>query len=266
MLRAGKKIEIMTNLSSQQGFIMAPIINLGGLILRADKAIPTAIQTFLEQHNIQVYRVAYKGTPCIRLRGTWELSQAKIRAFLQANPELAQAQTHNLEAVPVAHPVATEIQASITELEEQQGMISHYTRGYETEHPLPMRSSPTNISILAPSATVNRPALLLSRANIEIDAQKIKYAGDTLPTSCQNCGDPNCAAVKPATEVGIFKVLQAEQDITLESQAALLSNTLLQAGNVVSFRGRDQESVLYLSIDEQRVWLNNPHTALTFKF
>ena len=47
MLRAAKRIDIETDIKSRDGFIFAPIICLGGIVLRSDRKIPSEISEFL---------------------------------------------------------------------------------------------------------------------------------------------------------------------------------------------------------------------------
>lgn len=63
MLRAGYFIDIQNeNIESNSGVILAPIIKLHDLILRADAPVPDKIKEFLQEHNIKVNRVKYKLT------------------------------------------------------------------------------------------------------------------------------------------------------------------------------------------------------------
>ncbi len=271
MLRAGKKIKINQSVSSDRGIIMAPVIDLCGLILRADKDIPQTIKTFLNAHNVQAYRVRYQGKLCIRLRGTWALSASDIQKFIAANPVLVEQQKQNLESVPVIEKIAQEIKEDIKYQVEKNGVVMHYFQGKATPHNLTIRHAETDITLTAFRTPLREPALLFSHANINIEANNMQYQGGYLPATpsvaCSNCGNPNCSGTTTASpdNAGIFKIIQAEQNITLNNQTTALHNTLLQAGNTVSFSGTSNNSMLHLHIDEQRVWLNNPHSGLTFK-
>jgi hypothetical protein len=58
MLRASKKITINTDyLHSNNGFMLSPVIDINGLILRSDQPLPVPIKEFFIAKNIKLNRI-----------------------------------------------------------------------------------------------------------------------------------------------------------------------------------------------------------------
>lgn len=114
MLRAGKSVFLQQSIiSSDNGIILAPIININGLILRADNPIPEPIKAFLQESGAEAGRVRYKGELLIRIKGIYKLRKEDISAFIEANSELIEAQKIGLESVPEAVKLREEIRNSV---------------------------------------------------------------------------------------------------------------------------------------------------------
>ena len=63
MLRSGKIINIKAperGISAKNAFIIAPVINLFGIMIRSDRPLPESIKTFLAGYGIIAGCVRYK--------------------------------------------------------------------------------------------------------------------------------------------------------------------------------------------------------------
>lgn len=77
MLREGKLIEInKDDLISKNELIIASVVNLCGLVLRADKSIPEKIE------DVDIKIIRYKNEKFIGLTGVFTLRKARKKAFI----------------------------------------------------------------------------------------------------------------------------------------------------------------------------------------
>lgn len=114
MIRAGRQVSIKcAELQSIDGAIYAPIINLNGLILRADRELPTPIVDFFRKNNVLLNRIRYKGENIVILRGRYSLLASKIGLFINDNADLCSAQKEGLETIPPAIRLQREINESV---------------------------------------------------------------------------------------------------------------------------------------------------------
>ena len=115
MIRASKQISLNANqIHFNNGFALAPIINLNGIVLRADRALTQQlpIKDFLSKHNAQVSRVRinYKNPLSstdpddyeyyIRIHGTFVVSQKDTKEFIDTNAAFIANQLDGLEQIP----------------------------------------------------------------------------------------------------------------------------------------------------------------------
>lgn len=76
MLRAATKITLTpTSLDSSHGFILAPVIDIMGIVLRADNPIPDVIKNFLVTKGAIINRIKYEGELHVKIQGKWSLTQ-----------------------------------------------------------------------------------------------------------------------------------------------------------------------------------------------
>lgn len=103
MLRSAKGIKISSGIIEYyDGFALAPVININGLILRSDHPIPEAYTSFLASIGATANRVRMNEEIFVRVTGQFNTTQRKIAEFLETVPEIVAAQAANLETVPIA--------------------------------------------------------------------------------------------------------------------------------------------------------------------
>lgn len=103
MLRSAKAIKISSGvIQNYDGFALAPVININGLILRSDHPIPEAYKSFLVSIGAAVTRVRMNGEMFVRVTGQFNTTQRAIAEFLETVPDIVSDQAANLETVPVA--------------------------------------------------------------------------------------------------------------------------------------------------------------------
>jgi hypothetical protein len=243
MLRAGKSIEINQDiLNSEKGVIFAPIINLSGLVIRADREIPEPIQQFLSSHGAQVHRIRFKNELHILLKGTFRLNKAEIEAFIKEHGDLVNALKEDLEHVPVASQFQSDISAQLS----QFFVIKEYHIG--------------DVSI---SSNVFSPISAEELIRIRTKETKLTCklaSGDSISISATK------AFMRGIHKggIGLFSTSIAQRNFSLESQDSTLENTLIDAGENISLTAQSTElpSIKTLKLSSQINWLNNPHPEL----
>lgn len=245
MLRAGQKININLPIHSENGFILAPVINLLGIILRADKPIPTAIQTFLEEKGAIINRVNYKGEGYVKIQGEWRLTAEEANAFVATNAALIAEQNVNLDRALVAQHLKTEILEHITEVRKNHAFFSYTHDDHCMEAKFSVIYSPTENHLTT-------PATIKGGAFIVCDKKTILTASALLHTGVEN----------REASIGIFASIASGTTIDTMVQNADLQNSVTQAGTVLSFSSRMPNTAnhqLTLKINDTVTWMNRPH-------
>ncbi len=100
MLRSTKKISIKSDsYQNNEGFLLAPIIDIGGLIFRVNQKIPEVIQ-FIRSKGGIINEVIVSGDYFIKLTGVFSITKQEIDKFLNEHPEIASKQLENLVDIP----------------------------------------------------------------------------------------------------------------------------------------------------------------------
>ena len=130
MIRTSKKVSLTADkIVFNNGFVIAPIVEINGIILRADHPLTqeqSLIKNFLINQNAQVSRIRinYQGHSLphasnnseyyIRIHGTFSISKQDSKAFFDANSDLMANQLNGLDKITQAPQMHSCIEAQYT--------------------------------------------------------------------------------------------------------------------------------------------------------
>jgi len=90
MFKSGRSIHIAAPILANMNAIqVAPLINLHGLILKADQAIHPEIMSFLTSKGLIIQQIEEDGDKLIRISGTYRLDKNDVQEFLRKNPQFS---------------------------------------------------------------------------------------------------------------------------------------------------------------------------------
>lgn len=242
MLRAGKRITITADLKSEHGFILAPVIDVMGIILRADNPIPEAIKSFLAEKGAIIKRIRYQGEMHVKIQGQWSLTPQEAKAFIEANSALAAQQLENIARVPAAHEITAEVIAHIADVLDTQGRVQGSCQRECNGHSTEVRLNKTF------PVKCHKGAEPLNA--VELTSKGFIVGDDTLPITAHSFHQTGSLALI----TGLFNSTSAAQVVDIHATTTL-TNTLVQAGRTVSFSGNSLNLTLNPAID----FLNRPH-------
>lgn len=245
MLRAGASIKFNKDvLDSENGILLSPVINLCGLILRADRPIPDVIKIFLESKSVVVKRVRYKGDLLVRLSGYYKIFKTDVERFISDHQNLLNQQNIGLEEVPPAINLQREISAKIVKVKEPL-VFKHEGIKYS----VPERGviEGDTIDIQSSDICYNQSSMA-SRSDMSIKSPKIINQGITWGV---------------LNNIGFFSESMA-CTITMRSQAGSHKNAITEARQVLTIEPDDSQnpSKEELRLDPTVKWFNNPHPDL----
>ena len=242
MLRAGKLIEIdKDELVSENGILIAPIINLCGLVLRADKPIPETIAFFLKNEGVEVHRMRYKEELFIRINGVYTLRKNRIEAFMAENLGLVEAQLQNLEEIPESKVIADEVDRKINMIGQTRCYVHEATQ-YDCLH----ASKSDSIRFNMNSVLFNL-GHLGSNTHILIRTPRLINQGMIIG------------------KLGLFAESSAKEDHVISTQYGFQDNGFVDTGKSLKIKALDatDHSQERLYINQSKQWLNHPHANTT---
>lgn len=237
MFRAGKKIEFNKDvLISENGILLSPVINLCGLILRADREIPYEIKSFLESKGVEVKRVIYQQESHIELSGYYKLTKTDLTQFVMEHLDLISKQYQGLKKVPSAVNLKKEISKKIDDICELE--VFHDE-----------------------DIDYSRSAAVMKALNIRVrTSERIYNSGKMGAESSVILSSPDISNQgKKLGRVGFFASVTAKADISMQSQVSIHENSMIDAGEVLSIKSdkSDHATVEKLRLDLNIKWLNN---------
>jgi hypothetical protein len=243
MLRAAKKIQFCKDrLTSQNGILLSPIINLCGLILRSDRPLPDLIKNFLHSKGVEVSIVQYKEESYVRLCGIYTIEKSEVEMFISEHPELINEQKLGLNELPSALNLRQEIFDKIDEIDIHQGLIAVHEQGIDyTWKPNVIIGN--NVTARVSKMYSNQGSRILSRLETHISTPSFISQGQQLQ------------------DVGFFADITAKTNLTINSQVGAQDNTLIEAGETLTINAYDTStpSEERLALNSRIRWFNNPH-------
>ena len=253
MLQAAKKITIQSKtFQSSNGFLLSPIININGLILRADLSMEQQkpIKEFLESKGAIVSRVKIENELYIRVcGGFFNLTIFEINEFIRENGALIKAQTQELEQVPLAINMQNSFVMQYDVLKEQKTDYK-YTDGKQvlTMRPTHMISG-QNTNIVCGNKIQMSTFVMIAGKDIKMSTKQLICSGAKFSFD-YDAGD---------TAAGIIGICLAIKNVDCKfTESAQFVNNLVNAGNDMLINGDDQGN-LQLEMDTAIEWLNNPY-------
>ena len=238
MLRAGKLIEIdKDELVSENGILIAPIINLCGLVLRADKPIPETIAFFLKNEGVEVHRMRYKNEMFIRINGVYALRKNRIEAFMAENLALVEAQLQNLDEIPESKVIADEVDSKINKIGQTRTYVHEETQ-YDCLH-----------SSISDSIRFNMNSIFFNLGHLGSNTH-ILICTPRLINQGVIIGN-----------FGLFAESSAKKDHVISSQHGFQDNGFIDTGKSLRIKALDSTdySQERLYINQSKQWLNHPH-------
>lgn len=263
MIRSARKIVIKSkSFQNLNGMIFSPIIDLNGLILRADQPIPELIKQFLESHGAIVNRVMINNELFVKLYGEFNITVFEIKQFMEQNKELIDAQSKDLERVSIATKMQVLFAANRQQTNENEEPY-YYTDGRTvvTIHPSRFIVG-QKLDIVAGAKTVLRGSVITVGGDSNIYAKIISISGTKLPF------EDNIDGADRQVKSGVLSTICTLKETTfLFNTKTSLRNSLVDSGETLTISG--EQGHLNLGLDLSRDWVNNPYSYLpifsTFK-
>tara|TARA_R110000868_G_scaffold120203_2_gene319043 strand:- start:633 stop:1460 length:828 start_codon:yes stop_codon:yes gene_type:complete len=243
MLRAAKSIKFgKDRLISQNGMLLSPVINLCGLILRADRPLPEIIKNFLDSKGLEVSIVQYKEDSYVRLRGIYTIDKSDIETFINNHTDLINEQKIGLNEAPPTVSLRQEISDKVDQIDALRGpMVVHKQGTNYTWEPSVMLGN--NITARISKKYSNIGGRIASRLETHISTPIFISHGQQLQG------------------IGFFADVTAKTNLTINSQVGTQDNTLTEAGENLTIDAYDTStpSEERLTLNPSVRWLNNPH-------
>ncbi len=245
MLRAAKQLNFnKDSLTSHNGVLLSPIINLCGLVLCADRPTPKTIYDFLHSKNITVTNEIYNGEAMISLRGYYEIKKEDILNFIFENIILCEAQLEQLDNIPLAVKLKNEISEKVGKADKGEAL-----EGIEQGQPYSLIGGIIFAVEIFRTRSVKddiNNARCASGGDMSITAQRIISTGQKSNT------------------VGFFAERSAKNDLTCNSQSSEHENSIIDSGNILNIEAiaSSDYSKEVLAIEPGIKWFNSPSNAL----
>lgn len=248
MLRAGKNIEFRKDrLDSHNGILLSPIINLCGLILRADRPIPEPIKIFLESKGVDIKLIYYKEGPYISLRGHYEITKSDIESFIYSHAELVQDQKNGLDEISPSLNFQREIASRIDRV-TQPLLFQENEQQYFFQAVTVVKSN--RVEMEAGECYENHASRISSCSDMHISAPKIINRGQQL---------------LEMNRIGFFAESISNTNMIMKSQLGFHENAITDASQTLILEPlspkHPSEEILILNSEIR--WFNNPHPELT---
>jgi|GEM_PF-1879280 hypothetical protein len=259
MLRASKRVTIDTNvLQAHNGFILAPIIDLQGLVLRADYPVPEPIKCFLTTKNVNVgrVRVNYKDTKLpedpdcyeyyVRIYGTFSISKREVTDFITNNAALMETQLRHIDDMPAAIKMQSCIEEQY-KLCEEDATYADLAHNLVWEVPVSgMFTNETNINTKKMSSS--QP--IMGKDSVDINTVELVSKGNVLVVKEKEI---NAGLMAP-----LFGLKKTNINFAKKAQ---FEDTLISGENIsIKYTGDENENGdLTLGMNTNIDWLNNPY-------
>ena len=296
MIRASKQISLNANqIHFNNGFALAPIINLNGIVLRADRALTQQlpIKDFLSKHNAQVSRVRinYKNPLSstdpddyeyyIRIHGTFVVSQKDTKEFIDTNAAFIANQLDGIEQIPTATNMQSCIVAQYN-LCKEKATYADLLQNINWEVPpagyLVKESVNINIEteitsdspILGGDALTIRTNTLISSGRIfadDIGEQKttVGLMAPFFSLKSTNIKFSSYANLKDALIQGETVSLTYVKNTSVDCSENHTINKVSGSANA-NTNEENNDGTLTLAIDPKIDWLNNPYHGFSPMF
>lgn len=254
MLTAVKKVSVSQNMQIKDGFILAPIIDINGLVLRADKEIPEEYNRFLTSQNCNITRVTIDGEVFVRIIGRLALTADEVMTFLRSVPRVVLAQAENIDKMPPAIKFHEIIKKQIRRQNFRSAVVANYESGFQVDFDKISTISGNAVIIKSTKGdfTATGGSHHISGTFMNMESARSIYLSGAKIECLQS-------ATEQSAVPGIMGVTGAMGDILMRTVEELsVQDTLVLSGGEISIEG-DTDSKASLSMDINIDWLNNPY-------
>jgi hypothetical protein len=275
MLRASQKVTLTSNtIEFENGFILSTILDLNGLIIRANQPLAQPIKDFLIPKNIKINRIRVAFLPdqdttderephyeyYIRIYGTFSISKAEISAFINQPEYIALSSTTDDEITDM--PVASKLQSLIEKKYDtsSQEKIAVYTDKMHIWE-VPAKGIFVGKSFHTVTVEFENNSSVFGKDAVIIQTEKLISNGQTFYFAGEN---QNPTPIN----VGLMAPFYSKNLIDIKAKNTIkLDDTILEAKNIF-LQSSNNDGTLELSINTNIDWLNNPcHDFISlFKF
>lgn len=264
MLRASKKITLVSGtIEFNNGFVLSALVNLNGLVLRADQPIPQLITDFLASKKIMIkkIRVTFKPNessrdillPCyedyIKIYGTFSISKTEIRNFISSNEyhEILEETCKNLTLLERAEQLQSDI-------EKQYKLCLQHTEYTDTVHAWHIEPSgifaDQKFNCVMDKLTLNNHIIAVEY--IRINAQEFTTSGTIMSFASEH-------KKEHTYNTGLMSSLLSKKNIYVKFKNIMQFQNSIMGSEQIEIESKNNSSRLILSIDKDIDWLNNPY-------
>lgn len=239
MLRSAKKIEI--NSKSVHGdnvLLLAPVIDICGVIIRADRTTPALIKDFFADFGAEVGRVKYRDELFARVRGTFNILRDEIESFKAQHADLIKEQYDDADKILESKAITAEVEQDIVNLNKPASFLVG-DRPYT--HKTNVLGSKGNTTIKVE----------------QLDSASCLFSGKQLSITSEN-GTYNFSEDAKLDDhpIGFMSKAISREGTVIISRELNAKNSIIQSAGVMIFSARDRIS---LSIGRDIEWVNSPH-------
>ncbi len=259
MLRSAKQININGNtMQNYDGLMIAPTVNLFGLLIDCKDPIDDKIKQFLSAHGVVIGRVKIDGELFVRITGRFKITKDDVDKFLIGNPDLRCSEVSEFNS------------------DDRSRMKAHIQRTISKckEEPRPVQFSNRHTTFSATRAVIMCKVATLSS---QIDSM---LAGVILSDNEDKTSSVSLSAGRNLTISGLTHDIQQEQSapnavkvgiladnhclnnlVLAAGQSLVLNNALVDAAENLNINAAPNGEV-QIYFEQDREWLNNPYPRL----
>ncbi len=248
MLQSAKRINISSKtFQNYNGYMLAPVIDLNGLILSAEQPIAPAIKAFIESKGGKINRVKINGELLVRLTGEFNITRQEVADLIIELTTTGNVLPTTAENQPILPQFAAMIDREM-QAEKAKGSPLIFSNGnYEVRLQRSINETRGNTTISAGATIKNEIHAGFSGKDTHYTATSISMRGGKFDGHFNNA----C--------VGYMGVLYARQNISLSSAHSTdIENQLVSSMELLSLQGGENGN-LKLTMDRSVEWLNNPY-------
>lgn len=242
MLRAGREIKIdSTKLESKDAILIAPVINLFGIMIRCDRQTPEEIKKFFSSFGADVGRIKYKGELLARIRGNFKIDYSDVAKFIDNNKDLVSEQNANVAFIEDSIVLKNEINS---DLKNHDAPITYIfqNKKHDFKHSA-SNGSTGNDYIMEVGVLTNHGKIFAAKRLILVCNSSMKLT----------------SAVKYANAPVGFMSEMLAHSVLIDSPLIEIENGLLQSETNLHV----ESETINLSLETGIDWVNNPHPEVS---
>ena len=247
MLRAAKRINIQVKtFQNYDGFLLAPVIDINGLILSAEQTVDPRIKTFIESKGGKMNRVRINGELLVRLTGEFNITRQEVSDFIRESAATGAALPGIVENPPLLPQFAAMIDRDMQAEKAQGSVLLFSDSSYQIRIDRPTTESGDDTMLSAARGIKSGVFGGFSGKSTHYTAVSISMGANQLIGFSDTC-------------VGYMGVLYAKKYISLTSIVnTSIENHIVSSMETLSLQG-GEDGNLELKMNRSVEWLNNPY-------